>query len=112
MALVLICLVAGYHTGDDIWQVLAIAFLGANLVFPSLFWPFAHVWFGLGQALGLVTSRLLLSLVYFLLVTPIGIFRRLLGADPLHLKAWKEPNQSAFSVRDQTYRREDMERPY
>jgi hypothetical protein len=37
----------------------------------------------LGEAMGRLNAWLILSLVFYLLVTPIGILRRLRGADPM-----------------------------
>ncbi len=41
----------------------------------------------LGEALSAVASRVVLLLVFALVVTPIGVLRRLLGADPLRRRA-------------------------
>lgn len=112
MVLVLICLIAEYYSKDGMWGIAAISFLVANLLFPSIYKPFARFWFGMGHVLGIAASSLLLSLVYFLLVTPVGLVRRLLGADPLLLKSWKRHSRSVFSVRNHVFGREDLEKPY
>jgi len=62
--------------------------LGALLVLLGLLWPRALVlpnkaWMLLAEALSFVTTRLILGLVFFLVVTPIGIVKRLMGWDPL-----------------------------
>lgn len=62
--------------------------LGATLVLLGLLWPRALVlpnkaWMLLAEALSFVTTRLILALVFFLVVTPIGIAKRLMGWDPL-----------------------------
>ena len=62
--------------------------LGAMLVLLGLLWPRALVlpnkaWMLLAEALSFVTTRLILGLVFFLVVTPIGIVKRLMGWDPL-----------------------------
>ncbi len=54
--------------------------LGAVLwAFPQIARPFYVVWYGLACAIGFVTGNALLAAVYFLLVTPTGWVRRLLG---------------------------------
>jgi len=63
--------------------------LGALLVLLGLFWPRALVlpnkaWMLLAEGLSFVTTRLILGLVFFLVVTPIGIVKRMMGWDPLH----------------------------
>ena len=62
--------------------------LGLSLVLAGFFLPPAarafHVfWMRVAIALGYVNSRVLLTLTYYLLVTPYGIVSRLAGRDPL-----------------------------
>ncbi len=60
--------------------------LGLGLIRPTLlYWP-NRLWMAAGRSLGWFNMRLLLVLIYFLLAVPIGLFRRLLGHDPLLLK--------------------------
>jgi Saxitoxin biosynthesis operon protein SxtJ len=66
--------------------------LGGLLLLLGLAAPAAlrvphRLWMGLGEALGFVMSRLVLAIVFFLVVTPIGFIRRRLGADPLRRRA-------------------------
>ncbi len=57
------------------------------LVWPqSLAWP-RKGWEALGRVLGYVNTMVLLTLVYVVIVTPFGLLSRLLGNDPLRLKA-------------------------
>lgn len=62
--------------------------LGALLVLLGLLWPRALVipnkaWMLLAEALSFVTTRIILAAVFFLVITPIGIVKRLFGWDPL-----------------------------
>ena len=62
--------------------------VGAALVLLGLIFPRALVlpnrgWMALASVLGYVMTRFVLALVFFLLVTPIGIVKRLTGWDPL-----------------------------
>jgi hypothetical protein len=60
-------------------------FLG--LVFPrALVWP-NRAWMALAEVLSYVTTRIILGLVFFLIVTPIGVIKRAFGWDPLHRRA-------------------------
>ena len=68
--------------------VVIFASIGAALVVAGLLVPAAarafHVaWMRFAVALGHVNSRVLLTLVYYLVVTPYGIVTRLVGRDPL-----------------------------
>jgi Saxitoxin biosynthesis operon protein SxtJ len=62
--------------------------LGALLVLLGLLWPRVLVlpnkaWMLLAEGLSFVTTRIILGLVFFLVVTPIGVVKRLTGWDPL-----------------------------
>jgi hypothetical protein len=46
-----------------------------------------RLWMGLAEALGFVMTRVILGVVFFLFVTPIGLVRRLCGGDPLGRRA-------------------------
>jgi hypothetical protein len=66
--------------------------LGATLVLLGLAWPRALVWpnrlwMGLAEVLSFIMTRVILAIVFFALVTPIGLFRRLIGGDPLYRRA-------------------------
>lgn len=41
-------------------------------------------WMKLGHVLGAINTRILLGLVYYLLITPMGLVMRLLGKDIMH----------------------------
>jgi hypothetical protein len=63
--------------------------LGALLIFLGLLWPRVLVlpnraWMLLAEGLAFVTTRIILALVFFLVVTPIGVVKRLTGWDPLN----------------------------
>jgi len=62
--------------------------LGALLVLFGLFVPpaaraFHTAWMRFAEALGYINSRVLLTLMYYVAVTPYGLVSRLAGRDPL-----------------------------
>jgi hypothetical protein len=62
--------------------------LGALLVILGLLWPRVLVlpnraWMLLAEGLSFVSTRIILALVFFLVVTPIGVIKRMMGWDPL-----------------------------
>jgi polyferredoxin len=61
--------------------VLLGTFLPKSLVVPN------RLWMGLAEAMGFVMTRVILGVVFFGIVTPIGIVRRLAGGDPLGRRA-------------------------
>jgi len=112
MAMVLLCLIAALVSPARWPLVLATVLLVLDLTMPLLFSPLAVVWLGLGALLGTIFSRVMLAVLFALLVTPVGVLRRWLGADALQLKQWKRGEGSVFRVREHTYRFEDIKDPY
>ena len=90
------------------WSI-AMVFLILGLILPNLLhWPYI-IWLKFGHALGWLNTRVLLILVFYLLITPMGLLMRLLGKNPLN----KTP-ASADSYRIQSKPRDKshMEKPY
>lgn len=68
------------------WVVLAGIVLLVALACPRVLRPFNIAWFRFGLLLHKVVSPLIMGLVFYLTVTPIGLVMRLLGKRPLNLK--------------------------
>lgn len=79
-----------------------------TILVPALFYPFAFLWFGFSRILGNISSTILLSLIFWFVVTPMGLFRRLLGKDNLRIKQFKKGNHSVFTDRNHQYTAADM----
>lgn len=112
MAMTLICLLLGLYTGNAIFFKIAIAALVINMAFPMFYYPFAVVWLGLTNLLGMVVSKVLLSIVYILILLPIGIIRRSMGKDSLSLKGFKKDTKSVMVVRDYEFTAKDIINPF
>ncbi len=112
MAMVLICLLVAYYRNDHRFVVAAIVVLVVDMVSPGIFHYPAKAWFGLAHLMGNVVSRIILTALFFGVVAPVGIARRMLGADPMRRKQWKNGGGSVFKTRDHTYEAEDIEQPY
>jgi hypothetical protein len=112
MAMVLILLLIGFFTGNILYYKIAIPVLIINMVVPTFYKPVAVVWLGLSTLLGTVVSKVLLTVVYIVMVVPIGLLRRLIGKDSLHLKEFKKDEASVMKMRDYSFTAKDIERPY
>ena len=73
MAMVLICLLLGYFGKFPKFLPLSLALLLLTMVWPKAFKPLAGLWFGLSHVMGHVVSKIILTLIFFLVVTPIGL---------------------------------------
>jgi hypothetical protein len=112
MAMVLIVLLSTLAARRDYLILLAIGLLVLNMTRPQLFRPAAVIWFGLAHLLGMITSRVVLTIIFFVLVTPVGMVRRALGADTLKLKSFKRGHESVMEGRNHTFCADDIVKPY
>jgi hypothetical protein len=112
MALVLILLIAWAYTRRDGIILAAMAVHVVNMTAPKVFGPAAVVWFGLSHAMGIVVSKVILTVVFFAVVTPVAVCRRLMGFDALQLKVFKAGRGSVMYERNHTYTGKDIEQPY
>ena len=75
--------------GDELrlWSlIISIVFLSLGLVNSKILNPLNKLWFKFGIFLGKIISPLVMSIIFFLVVTPIGLLMRLLNKDLLNLK--------------------------
>ena len=78
--------VSGGQSKGWLFFVSAALFLVVAIARPSILGPLNRAWAKLGLLLGQVFNPILLGVIFFLVVTPIAVIRRLLGKDSLHLK--------------------------
>ena len=75
--------------GSDlrIWSlVISFVFLVLGLINSKILTPLNRLWFKFGLLLGRFISPLIMGIIFFVVVTPIGIMMRLLKKDLLNLK--------------------------
>jgi saxitoxin biosynthesis operon SxtJ-like protein len=112
MAVVLLLLLVFASKKREGYLLAAIVLHVVNMAVPQIYKPVAVVWLGFSDLLGAVMSRVLLSIIFFAVVTPIAIFRRLAGKDSLKLRAFKASKDSVMVERNHTFIGRDLERPY
>lgn len=112
MALTLVALIVFFVTREIRYVTLATAVLLLDMIWPSFFKPLAKVWFGLSHVLGTVMSKVILTLTFFVVLTPMGLLRSLLGKDPMRVRQFKQGTDSVFRVRDHTFTAADVEQPF
>lgn len=83
--------VYGLHQGSSsslIYGCFIVGFIVGMiaLVIPQLLAPFNKAWLLLGDLLGRFVSPIVLGVIFFGLLTPIGLITRLFGRDELRLK--------------------------
>jgi Saxitoxin biosynthesis operon protein SxtJ len=93
------------------WYIVyaAIAILVTGILWREFAEKLRHYWMGLGKALGFVSGKILLTLVFVLLVIPISLIARRSGKLSIRLKAGGKTN---FKDRNHLYEGEDLKNPW
>ena len=91
-----------------LWSlIISIIFLILGLLNSKLLTPLNKIWFKFGILLGKIISPLVMGLIFFFVVTPIGILMRILKKDLLNLKFnkkttyWIEKNDPKSKMKNQ-----------
>jgi len=84
----------------------------ASLLVPKVFYPLAWLLIFVGKILSKFVPLVFLSVVFYLIVTPVGMFRRLIGRDSLKLKEFKKGTCSVLIDRNNTFDADDILYPY
>jgi hypothetical protein len=85
----------------------AFLILGA-LVAPSRLGPVYRAWMALALAISKVTTPVFMSVLYFVVLTPVGAIRRTFGSNPL----CRGLTGTNYWVRRDTPRRSDLRRQF
>jgi hypothetical protein len=104
----LVVLIFALHYKNDHWVAAAFVLILFTIILPVIFYPFALVWFGLSELLSIVSPAIILTIIFFLIVTPMGLIRRLLGKDSMRLKQFKKDRQSVMIDRNHLYTESDF----
>ena len=106
LGIVLGLLVLHLWLRQTIWLYVAIGITISGALSPMLARWISLTWRKLTRLLGMVNSQVLLTLVYFLILTPLAGLHRLRRRDPLFLKHHAD---SYFQVLDQRFEGQDLE---
>jgi|TARA_A100001388_G_C28601820_1_gene418491 ABC-type uncharacterized transport system permease subunit len=70
-----------------VWSVIVSSiFLLLGLINSKLLHPLNLIWVKFGELIGKIVAPLVMALIFFIILTPIGIFLRLIGKDLLNIK--------------------------
>ena len=105
-------LIATYPIINDghvrIWSlIISVIFLILGLLNSKILFPLNKIWYKFGILLGKIISPLVMILIFFIVVTPIGLLMRLLNKDLLNLKFnknksyWIEKNEPKSKMKNQ-----------
>jgi|TARA_Y100000816_G_scaffold279289_1_gene251405 predicted membrane protein len=91
-----------------LWSlIVSLAFLALGLLNSKFLSPLNKIWFKFGLFLGKIISPMVMGLIFFFVVTPIGILMRILKKDLLNLKMnnnksyWIEKSEPKSKMKNQ-----------
>ena len=74
-----------------IWSfIISILFLILGILNSKILSPIKRVWIRFGELLGKIISPIVLAVVFFIVITPIGLFMKILRKDLLNIKFTKD----------------------
>ncbi len=98
---------------DKTWLLyIATSILVLIMIVPRVFQPLSWFWYTLTGYLGKLVSRVLLSVIFLVLVTPMGLLRKVMGKDNLKLKDFKKTGGSSFFSINKEFSAQDMDKPF
>ena len=91
-----------------VWSaIISLIFLVLGLLNSKILTPLNKLWFKFGIFLSKIISPLIMGIIFFLVVTPIGLIMRIFGKDVLNLKYnkshsyWIEKNGPKSKMKNQ-----------
>jgi len=81
-----------------------------GLVHPTSLKPVYTNWMKFGLLLSKVTTPIIMGIVFYLVVAPMGLVMRLFGKDPMRRKL--DPNQTSYRVVNAPDAPQSLERPF
>ncbi len=69
-----------------VWSLsISLIFLFLGILNSKILTPFNLAWIKLGEILGRFIAPIVMAVIYFLIVTPMGLFMRIIGKDLLNI---------------------------
>ena len=90
------------------WSLfISLIFLLLGFINSRLLTPLNKAWVKFGLMMGIIVNPIIMSVIFFAVVTPTAYLLRLIGKDVLHLKKnndksyWQKKEKSLSSMKDQ-----------
>ena len=90
----------------------AIVFFSLGFLFPLLLKPVQKLWMSLAILIGWLMTRVIVTILFYLVVTPIGILARVCGKDFLNTKIDRNANSYWIPRKTTTTDRKNYENQF
>lgn len=80
------------------------------LLYPKALKPVYTLWMKIGGVLGWINTRIILGLLFYVIVFPMGLIMRLAGKDPMQRKLDKQT--ASYRIKSTQHPKENLEKPF
>jgi hypothetical protein len=80
------------------------------LLAPATLRPVYNTWMKIGHGIGWVNTRIILGLLFYVMVMPMGLVMRLFGNDPMNRK--RDKSASSYRIPSMSEAKDRLEKPY
>lgn len=110
-----------HQAGDYSWEfhgfsgpfwplIVASIFLIFALLIPVALGPIYKLWMRIGDTLGWINTRIILGVVFYVVVFPIGVLLKIFGKDPMRRK--QDATAQSYRIKSEQPEQNHIERPY
>ena len=90
--------------------IFAVVFVAWGFVAPATLRPVYRGWMRVGMAVGIVNSKIILGLMFYVIILPAGLIMRVFRGDPMARRL--HTDEASYRVKSTLTRREHLEKPY
>jgi hypothetical protein len=112
LALIAIVKVVERSSWGVVWGLLAAALIVSALVRPSLLSAPNHIWLRFGLLLYRIVNPVIMAVLFYGTIVPIGLLMRALGKDPLRLRLDKTATSYWLTRSDERPQSESMRQQF
>ena len=80
------------------------------LLMPGALRPVYTTWMKIGHGIGWVNTRIILGVLFYVLLLPMGLIMRLFGSDPMARK--RDDSASSYRIKSVSEPKDRLEKPY
>ena len=77
---------------------------------PAALRPVYTTWMKIGHGIGWVNTRIILGVLFYVIVLPMGLIMRLFGKDPMARK--RDESASSYRIESVSEAKDRLEKPY
>ena len=91
------------------WVLASLLWLPA-LFLPNVLRPVYTIWMKIGHVIGWVNTRIILGVLFYMMILPMGLIMRLFGKDPMTRK--HDNAASSYRIKSVRENKERLEKPF